>query len=311
MRRQMSGHMGTPMGLADTTIRRRVSGVYPQSIFSETKELGKPFPPPVLSAETKLLHNPSNFAIRLSQGGLLMKIRLAVLFVVASCLFSAGMPMGAKAADPGDRYSDAFVLIQQGQAAEEKSDLSTAYQKYHTALDILHAIRIDSPDWNTQMVEYRLKDCQAHFDAIKAKIPEPPAAPASVIVSPAVAASAEQPAPLPPAPIVKNVMNDESAKFRAQADKLQAENSQLKSDLAEARRAAKSSAQVDKLTHENKDLKDQLAAAEKKAADAKAAAAAESPELKKARAEADSARAEADKARKAASDLEKKNSDRK
>lgn len=241
-----------------------------------------------------------------------MKNCLAVLFVLASCLFSAVLPKCAWAADPGDRYSDAFVLIQQGQIAEEKSDLATAYHKYRAALDTLHAIQADSPDWNAQMVEYRLKDCQSHFDAIKAKLPEPPPAPATEppsIVSPAVAASTEQPAPLPPAPVVRAAMNDESAKVRAQADKLQTENNQLKSDLAEAKRAAKSSAQVDKLTRENKDLKDQLAATEKKAAAAKAAAPAESSALKKLRAEVDSARAEADKARKATSDLEKKNAD--
>lgn len=240
-----------------------------------------------------------------------MKNRLAVFVVLASCLFSAALPKRAWAADPSDRYSDAFVLIQQGQAAEEKSDLATAYHKYRMALDILHGIRTDSPDWNAQMVEYRLKDCQSHFDAVKAKLPEPPAAPAAErpsIMSSAVAAPTDQAAPLPPAPVVKAVLNDESAKLRAQADKLQTENNQLKSDLAEAKRAAKSSAQVDKLAQENKDLKDQLAAAQKKAT-AKAAAPAESPELKKLRADADSARAEADKARKASSDLERKNAD--
>ncbi|MGA2140638.1 MAG: hypothetical protein ABSH14_17430, partial [Verrucomicrobiia bacterium] len=241
-----------------------------------------------------------------------MKNRLVVFFALASCLFSAVLPKCVSAADPGDRYSDAFVLIQQGQAAEEKSDLSTAYNKYHAALDILHAIRTDSPDWNAQMVEYRLKDCQTHFDAIKTKLPEPLPAPAAEppsIMSPAVATPTEQPSPLPPAPVVKAVMNDESAKLRAQVDKLQTENNQLKSDLTEAKRATKSSSQVDKLARENKDLKDQLAAAEKKAAAAKAAAPAESSELKKLRAEADGARVEADKAHKAVSDLEKKNSD--
>ena len=183
-----------------------------------------------------------------------MKNRLAVFVVLASCLFSAALPKRAWAADPSDRYSDAFVLIQQGQAAEEKSDLATAYHKYRMALDILHGIRTDSPDWNAQMVEYRLKDCQSHFDAVKAKLPEPPAAPAAErpsIMSSAVAAPTDQAAPLPPAPVVKAVLNDESAKLRAQADKLQTENNQLKSDLAEAKRAAKSSAQVDKLAQEN------------------------------------------------------------
>src|ERR1039457_3242878 len=158
------------------------------------------------------------FRYILVQGGFLMKKRLVFLFATALCLMSALPARSTWAADPGPRYADAFVLIEQGQTAEEKSDLATAYHKYQAALDMLHTIRTDAPDWNAQMVEYRLKDCQSHFDAIKAKLPEPPPTPAAEppsIVSPA-AAPTEQPSPLPPAPVVKAVMNDESAKLRAQ-----------------------------------------------------------------------------------------------
>jgi hypothetical protein len=102
-----------------------------------------------------------------------MKKRLVVLFATALCLLAAVSARSAWAADPGSRYADAFVLIEQGQAAEEKSDLATAYRSYQSALSALHSIRTDSPDWNSQMVEYRLKDCQSRFDAIKAKLPPP------------------------------------------------------------------------------------------------------------------------------------------
>jgi hypothetical protein len=64
-----------------------------------------------------MLQKTQNLDIRRSQGGPLMKNRLAVLFTLASCLISAALSKPAWAMDPGSRYSDAFVLIQQGQAA--------------------------------------------------------------------------------------------------------------------------------------------------------------------------------------------------
>ena len=228
-----------------------------------------------------------------------MKNRLAVVVALALCLFSAAFPKSAWATDPGTRYSDAFVLIQQAQVAEERSDLPTAYRKYLAARDILRAVRTDSPEWNSQMVEYRLKDCESHFDAIKAKLPNPPPAPAdeshALVTPPVRLVSNEQSSPAP-APVAKTKTDDQAAKLQSQIDTLQKENTQLKSDLANAKRTPKSSAQLDALTKENKDLKSQLAAAEKKAAPA------ESAELKK-------LRADAEKARKSASDLEKKNTD--
>jgi len=63
------------------------------------------------------------FRYILAQGGFLMKKRLVVLFVTALCLLSAVAARSTWAADEGSRYADAFVLIEQGQSAEEKSDL--------------------------------------------------------------------------------------------------------------------------------------------------------------------------------------------
>jgi predicted nucleic acid-binding Zn-ribbon protein len=293
-----------------------------------------------------MLQKTQNLDIRRSQGGPLMKNRLAVLFTLASCLISAALSKPAWAMDPGSRYSDAFVLIQQGQAAEDKADLVTAYQRYHGALDILRAIRTEVPDWNGQMVEYRLKDTESHFEAIKAKLPNLPPVPAvetSAIATPAVIVAANEvttPAitatPPPAAPSLTTPVDDQSAKLRAQIDKLASENQHLTSDLAEAKSAAKSSVQADKLGHENKELKDQLAAAQKKdaaradalekqnkdlgtqlaAAEKKAstpsAAPSESAELKKLRAELTDAQNQAESGKKAATlvtNLEKQNKD--
>ena len=240
-----------------------------------------------------------------------MKKRLAVLFAIAACLLAVVPAKSVRAADPGSRYADAFVLIEQGQAAEEKSDLATAYHKYQASLDILHTIRSDSPDWNAQMVEYRLKDCQSRFDAVKAKLPSPPPAAAgdASVITPTVQVPTPPPvpvviapAPVPaPVPVVK-AASDQSAKFKAQIEKLETENHQLKSDLSEAKRAAKSVSEVDTLTKENKDLKTQLADARKKAAVVKPVPApvpVDSGEAKKLRTELADAHAEIDRLKKA------------
>jgi hypothetical protein len=263
-------------------------------------------------ARNEIVAFRAHFRYTLVQGGFLMKKRLVILFAIALCLLVVAPAMPAWAADPGTRYADAFVLIEQGQTAEEKADLVTAYHNYQSALSTLHSIRTDSPDWNPQMVEYRLKDCQARFDAIKAKLPEPPPAPdtaASVAtaVTPAVEAPAPPPAPVvtppppPPAPVVKAATDDQSAKLKTEINQLQAENHQLKSDLTDAKRAAKSSSQVDALAKENKDLKAQLAAAEKKAAAVKppAPVPVDSSEAKKLRTELANANAEIDRLKKA------------
>lgn len=237
-----------------------------------------------------------------------MKKRLVILFAIALCLLAVVPVMPAWAADPGTRYADAFVLIEQGQAAEEKADLATAYHNYQSALSTLHSIRTDSPDWNAQMVEYRLKDCQARFDAIKTKLPEPPPAPAAAAsVATAVTPVAEVPPPPapvvtppvpPPAPVVKTATDDQSIKLKTEINKLEAENHQLKSDLTDARRAARSSSQVDALAKENKDLKTQLAAEKKAAAAKPAPVPVDSSEVKKLQTELANANNEIDRLKK-------------
>jgi hypothetical protein len=263
-----------------------------------------------------MLQKTQNLANWRSQGGLPMKNRLAVAVTLASCLLTAAHPKPAWAIDPGTSYSDAFVLVQQGQAAEEKADLVTAYQKYRGALDILHTIRTEQPDWNGQMVEFRLKDTESHFEAIKAKLPNPPAVPAvetSAAASPAVTAVANEvdtpvvtATPPSAAPTLAAPVDDQSAKLRAQIDKLTSENQHLTSDLAEAKSTAKSSVQADKLARENKELKDQLTVAQKKAADT------DSAELRNLRAQLGNTQRELDSAKKDATradNLEKQNKD--
>ncbi len=250
-----------------------------------------------------------------------MKKRLVVLFATALCLLATVPAKSTWAADPGSRYADAFVLIEQGQAAEEKSDLASAYRNYQSALSTLHSIRTDSPAWNAQMVEYRLKDCQARFDAIRAKLPEPPpaiatAASVAPTVTPVVEAPAA-PAPVsvasptpPPAPVVKAANADQSAKLKTEIDKLEKENKDLKAQLAAAEKKAAAKPVAKPPAEPSQNF--QQGSPTVIASPVVAAPPSDSAEMKKLRAELNKSRAEADAAKKSAAkvpDLQKQNKD--
>ena len=90
------------------------------------------------------------------------------------CLLLIGLTISATiaraAGDPAKLYTDAYILIRDGERAEAKSDWAAAQAKYAAAQNILEGIRKDSPDWSAQMVEFRLKDCAT-------KSPPPPRLP--------------------------------------------------------------------------------------------------------------------------------------
>src|ERR1017187_1877276 len=125
----------------------------------------------------KLLQYSRVFAICLRQGGLLMKNRLGVLSPFVMCVLFLVLPKSARATDPGNRYSDAVVLIQEAEDAEQKADYVNALPKYNEALNILHDIRTASPDWKANMVEFRVNDCESHLSQLKTKLGAPPTIP--------------------------------------------------------------------------------------------------------------------------------------
>src|SRR5271154_4314166 len=110
-----------------------------------------------------------------------MKKTLLLCILVALCFGGAAR---AWAADPGDRFLEAYFLIQEGDAAIHESDWTKANTKYGGALDILNEIKTDSPDWNPHIIEFRTKYINDHLSEVKAKLaltsvtpsqPQPPA----------------------------------------------------------------------------------------------------------------------------------------
>ena len=107
---------------------------------------------------------------------------LCVLFALGLCRVAA-----VRAADdPGDKFLEAYFLIQEGDTAERQSDGIKAAAKYNAALEILGEIKAQSPDWNPHIIEFRTRYIDEHLAALKPKVAPP--APA-------------EPQPTPPAPV--------------------------------------------------------------------------------------------------------------
>ncbi len=180
-----------------------------------------------------------------------MKKPLLSLFVVVFCGVMGMWNKGTLAAeDPTDRYVEVFALIQQGDAAEKDSDWSAAYSRYNTALERLRAIKSESPGWESQMVDFRIKYCKEQIQGLKGKVPATP--------PPAV----EAPAPPPPAPEVKAAPVE---KQNADLQRAQEQIRSLQAQLAAQQKVQPSKsvvAEMDSLRSENQRLNAQLSSSQ-------------------------------------------------
>jgi hypothetical protein len=166
-----------------------------------------------------------------------MKNRLGTLFSLVWCVLFVVLPKSARATDPGNRYTDAVVLIQEAENAEGKSDYASALPKYRDALNILHDIRTVSPDWKANMVEFRVNDCESHLNQLKTKLASPSTTPVASVTAPVMTLASAEPsstpeASTPPPPVEQTAIDDQSVKLRAEADRLAKENKGLSDRLA-------------------------------------------------------------------------------
>lgn len=133
----------------------------------------------------------------------MMKKLLLTFVLFAVCLCPVARVWAAD--DPGDKFLEAYFLIQEGDAAERQSDWAKASTKYTGALEILGEIRSQSPDWNPHIIEFRTKYAEQHLGVLKTKLaapaaPEPqPTPPAPEAPAPQVEAPTTPAAPVAPA----------------------------------------------------------------------------------------------------------------
>lgn len=134
-------------------------------------------------------------------------MKKVLLFCVAIALCNRGATQLWAAPDPGDRFLEAYFLIQEADAAQRQADWVKADTKFNAALEILKEIKSDSPDWNPNIIDFRLKYVSDRLAELKTKL-QPPAAPAPPAETPsapttnvAPAQSAPPAAVTPPAPV--------------------------------------------------------------------------------------------------------------
>ena len=233
-----------------------------------------------------------------------MKKTLLLCVLVALCFGGAARAWAA--ADPGDRFLEAYFLIQEGDAAVRDSDWTKASTKYGGALDILNGIKTDSPDWNPHIIEFRSRYINDHMSEVNAKlalssgtpsqphppapVPETPTAPATQPTPPAVSATETNPAPAAP-PVSAITTNPATAAESEQVRQLTSElqraheqveqletarndlNAKLQEQLAKVA-PTQTTPQIEELLKTNQDLAAKLAAAQTQIAEARERAAA-------------------------------------
>src|ERR1017187_6178069 len=221
-----------------------------------------------------------------------MKKTLRLCILVALCFGGAARAWAV--ADPGDRFLEAYFLIQEGDTAVRDSDWTKANTKYGGALDILNEVKTDSPDWNPHIIEFRTKYINDHLSEVKAKLalstgirpqPQPPATTTETppVVSttaasnppPTVSATDTNPAPTVsaittnPATAVESEqvrqLTSELQRAHEQVEQLEAARNELNVKLQEQLSKVaptQTTPQIEELIKTNQDLTARLAAAQ-------------------------------------------------
>ncbi len=227
-----------------------------------------------------------------------MKKTLLLCILVVLCFGGAAQ---AWAADPGDRFLEAYFLIQEGDAAIRDSDWTKANTKYGGALDILNEIKTNDPDWNPHIIEFRTKYINDRLAEVKTKQAPPPVAPQPQPEPQPPATTTETPpaesttaATNPPPPVSAIATNPATAaeseqvrqltselqRAHEQVEQLEAARNELNAKLQEQLgkvAPTQTTPQIEELLKTNQDLAAKLAAAQTQIAEARERAAGTAP----------------------------------
>ncbi len=78
------------------------------------------------------------------------------------CLCMAFMTSHPARGDIADDFLKGYILIQEGDASEKGGEKEAAVEKYSGALKVLRKVARSSPDWNPNIIAYRMKYCAEH-----------------------------------------------------------------------------------------------------------------------------------------------------
>jgi DNA repair exonuclease SbcCD ATPase subunit len=240
-----------------------------------------------------------------------------LLFVALTLVSSLALAEDTPPLDPAAEYLEAFLAIQDGDAAVQKADWPAANTKFTAAQKKLNEIKAAAPTWNPQMVQFRLRYCGEQVDALAPKLPQKaPPLEASITAPPPPPKPVEPAAPpvTPPAEAVVEVKpaTPPPVELPARSAEDLAQIKALREQLTKVEEAAaKASAQTKELSQQNQDLSAQLAEARKQAATPPAPVppAEDQTKLKELQGQLAKSEADAARARQQADELNKQNRD--
>lgn len=144
---------------------------------------------------------------------------LLLLGTIAASLSIA--PAAAPVRDASDLFLRAYMHIQEGDAARDRSDWKTAEARYQDAMNILKDIEIVQPDWNPHIISFRKRYCEQHINDARARSSAPAVAPAPPQAAPA-AAPVVQFTPTPESNVVRQ-LSSEVDRLRQEVQRMQNE----------------------------------------------------------------------------------------
>ena len=191
-----------------------------------------------------------------------MKRCLALLLFNMVCLVVGPW---ASASDAGFQFLEAYFAIQQGDAAIREGNAARAEAKFTRALDTLREIKTTVPEWNPEIVQYRLTYCENQLARLRAQRGE------TVAPGPVRVADSER----------VRQLTEELARAREQIQQLEAVRDQLQARLQATPAAApEASPELAELQKRNRELATELVAAQMQLAAARESAErAAAPEL--------------------------------
>ena len=159
-----------------------------------------------------------------------------VIKTVPMLLGLAFFATAGHAQDPADDFLKAYFLLQDGDTAKKAGEKDKAIEKYNGALDVLKKIQIENPDWNPNIINFRIKYCMENVTGLGG--------------TPSAGAPTSKPAPLESAatagPTVTTVTGEETG----------VKLTELQNELKETRK------QLEQIRREKEDLEVKLKSVE-------------------------------------------------
>ncbi|HNS81870.1 MAG TPA: hypothetical protein PKM67_10480, partial [Kiritimatiellia bacterium] len=193
-----------------------------------------------------------------------------IAFGLLLALLAAGVPAQAQPAQSAQQLQlNAYSATVAGDRAKGNNDLVAAFEAYERSYNLYKELSESHPDWQKDIVQYRLTYCRDQMDALRPQIASAPASAAKPAPAPAEKAPAKAPAPAAraaAAPSAQSVdfyrtkyseLLEQNEDLREQIDSLQAQINSAPVPVADD--GAKWRAQHEAVSAQNKELQKRIA----------------------------------------------------